>query len=230
MKNFSLLILSFCLLTLVGKAQTFSVEPNQTLYLNNVPMDELSTHYIYQFNIMNDDIQMAWERVYVDVPVGWENYLCDIGACYVNIPEGATVNGLVAPGSNGFIGLNLVPNSEGMGEVQINVWDVAFPEYKVLCTFYFSSGVVSVLDVNETEVLMYPNPASDVLNLKFQSIEQLKFTNFTMLDFTGRVVINENIRTGSHVSFNVSELSAGIYVALFRNINGISIEKKIVIQ
>ncbi|MBN1181967.1 MAG: T9SS type A sorting domain-containing protein [Bacteroidales bacterium] len=70
------------------------------------------------------------------------------------------------------------------------------------------------LAYNETpDILMYPNPAHDALNIEFESIESTDVT-FVLFDILGsqKMVIRESVIKGSNkITINVSHLNDGIY-------------------
>lgn len=173
---------------------------------------------------------MAWERVFVDVPASWENYLCDLGACYPNIPDGAAMNGSVSTGSSSFVGLNLVPDIDGAGMVQVNVWDVAIPDHKVLCTFYFSTGTVALMELKTAEVMMYPNPANDQLNMRIDATHTSSAMYMTMINITGSVVKEIYLGPLTYVTIDISDLPVGFYTAILTDGLSILSKKKLVIQ
>ena len=73
------------------------------------------------------------------------------------------------------------------------------------------------------DVLVYPNPVGDVLNIK--SIERLN--SIIVKDLTGRVVMLSNPNS-TNVSLDVSLLSNNIYFVECHSINGLSIHKIII--
>ncbi len=57
---------------------------------------------------------------------------------------------------------------------------------------------------------IYPNPANETINIA--SKVSLGITNVSVMDMNGRVVFNKNMEIGNNTSFDVSNLSAGIYL------------------
>lgn len=76
---------------------------------------------------------------------------------------------------------------------------------------------LSVADnVKEGKVGYYPNPVNDALTIEMPTAD---FTQYTILDITGKVVKEEAIQSGLRkVELNVSDLSKGMYLI---NLQGI---------
>lgn len=70
----------------------------------------------------------------------------------------------------------------------------------------FKSPLASLIENAISEVSIYPNPATNVLNVSFASEESAMVT---MTDLQGRVVAVEE---GSEVAFNVANLAKGSYI------------------
>lgn len=70
----------------------------------------------------------------------------------------------------------------------------------------FKSPLAGLIENAISEVSIYPNPATDVLNVSFASEESAMVT---MTDLQGRVVAVEE---GSEVAFNVANLAKGSYI------------------
>ena len=69
-------------------------------------------------------------------------------------------------------------------------------------------------DTNGTTITAYPNPASDNVNVEFNS-ENAGHFNLTMIDMTGRTVLSQAGTTEeglNKLELNVRELSGGIYL------------------
>jgi len=70
----------------------------------------------------------------------------------------------------------------------------------------FKSPLAGLIENSISEVSIYPNPATSVLNVSFASEGD---ATVTMTDLQGRVVAIEN---GSEVAFNVANLAKGSYI------------------
>ncbi len=194
--------------TILSHAQTFSIVENDTLYISNVPLEQYTSHYIDIANTSSQDLNMAWERIGVDVPADWEYSLCDLGICYFGIPLGATVAQDIMVDSMGFFGINLTPHSEGNGMIQIKIWDTSYPDNKFLLTWYFSTGTVGMNEVEEPLVVSaFPNPVDDVLYLRNDSHELVQYNLYNQ---SGQLIFSE-YNSKVLQEFDCSRLSSGVY-------------------
>lgn len=77
---------------------------------------------------------------------------------------------------------------------------------------------VSSID-NQTGISIYPNPTSQILNVKFEN--SFKDLSYSMFDNSGRVVLTgkfHNINNGETKTINLNDLPSGIYnLKLFNN-------------
>ncbi len=99
--------------------------------------------------------------------------------------------------------LVLTPQGNGTAEVVISFNSNGKVVEKTL-TVNATSGVLSTVEVKKTELSIYPNPATDILNIKTQD----KVVNVSIFDASGRLV-NAKFENGQ---VNVSTLAKGIYI------------------
>ncbi len=96
-----------------------------------------------------------------------------------------------------------------------------------------NTSAVSVNEVDApAQVKAYPNPASDMVYIDFESPED-KWVEIALYNINGQLVktfIRDEVKAGSNqFSFSVSPLAAGTYVLNIAGSNGIVATKKIVI-
>ena len=73
---------------------------------------------------------------------------------------------------------------------------------------------------------VYPNPANDVLNVKFNANQA---STIQLIDLTGKVVSTQNVQAGLvNTSFGVAGVNAGIYFVNVKNTNGLSTQKVVI--
>ena len=66
-------------------------------------------------------------------------------------------------------------------------------------------------DLEKAEILVYPNPASNLLNVSCRSGERKTGFNFEIVDMTGKAMFIGWVSDGLH-QFDISFLSKGIYL------------------
>nr|WP_290936453.1 ELWxxDGT repeat protein [Haliscomenobacter sp.] len=73
-----------------------------------------------------------------------------------------------------------------------------------------SDNVVSTAETGIAEILIFPNPATDRLTIR--KTEENKNLQIRLHDANGRTVINSTLLRDASTDFNVSHLSAGLYL------------------
>ena len=85
-------------------------------------------------------------------------------------------------------------------------------------------GAASINVFGNDEISIYPNPASITINIEGDNLSQV-----SIYDITGRCVIQEEIKTDSHI-INTEKLADGTYIAKLVTNNGNCITRKIEIK
>lgn len=89
-------------------------------------------------------------------------------------------------------------------------------------------NISSVIDVQNQKVLvLYPQPASD--RLHFDLTEQVSNIQFTMIDFSGKIVKSQYFEDITQFDVPVLDIPNGIYSYIIRNNKGLSISGKTMI-
>jgi hypothetical protein len=86
------------------------------------------------------------------------------------------------------------------------------------------------VQIEEVTVKLYPNPATDVLNVSLPAFDSRE-VQISLFDVTGNTVkngVNPIIDNG--VSLNVQTVPAGLYLLRVSQADGKSITKKVVIR
>lgn len=132
-------------------------------------------------------------------------------------------------GATGIELFRIQTNTPGVMGVKIgpdgNIWYVNATTNQVV---RLETIDVTGMDNNEfLFVNIYPNPASDVVNLKFNNDNYMDAT-VSISNISGQIMLSKNI-SGQNEMFDVSSFSNGVY---FVNVSGpqISTTKKIIIQ
>lgn len=83
-----------------------------------------------------------------------------------------------------------------------------------------SNEVISSSDVN-----VFPNPATDVLNVEVNLNE---VANVELVDLTGKVVATQTVSNQGTATFNTANLSSGLYIVSIQTANGVVTQKVLV--
>jgi hypothetical protein len=80
----------------------------------------------------------------------------------------------------------------------------------IVCRADFSCGLGIAEAKNDIDIIAYPNPASDELNIRIDAT--LSTATLTLIDLNGRVVASQSIGSGVHdAAFNTAVLANGMY-------------------
>jgi hypothetical protein len=88
-------------------------------------------------------------------------------------------------------------------------------------------GVLSNPDFETVSVKMYPNPATDILQI---STDNVLINTITIYDLKGSVVLLKNNIDSSEKNINITNLESGIYLVKITSENGKSSVEKLVIK
>ena len=73
----------------------------------------------------------------------------------------------------------------------------------------FSVQTVNIDDFTETNIQVYPNPATDNITISCESID---LANIQIIDISGKIIINRNIQFNNNsTSIDISNLESGVY-------------------
>ena len=217
MKQFLLLL--FFALPFVASAQiVVEVEPNPwegTFESDLSNFNEEVVAYGKVTNIGTETINMVWRRFAIDAPAEWQYRICDNNACYPTQtasnynPPALEDFVTLEPGDTSLLDVHLLPRQvAGTGTVHLEIKDRDDPA-TVYATAVYNLDVISTVSVDEAiipTIQLYPNPASDYIQLKNgQDIDQLVLFN----------AIGKQVRTFNTTSngvYNVADLPNGMYM------------------
>ncbi|MDX1348947.1 MAG: T9SS type A sorting domain-containing protein [Putridiphycobacter sp.] len=194
--------------------------------------DEMK-YYMGIKNNTNQDLALTIKRLRIEETAGTENYFCwgvtlNTGACYSHQdanPWTSIDEFTFSAGTVGILYSYHVPNGNyGIAKYRYYVMsdDVALDSIDVQY-----NNVLSVKQSKPTNIVVYPNPANDILNV---SIENLPTEgSITIYDIAGKVVSTTAIRNGKN-QVNVTALNAGVYFYTIRSNKDIIETKKLMIQ
>lgn len=131
----------------------------------------------------------------------------------INLPDSTTNE----PGSHGFVKYSIKPLS-GLAENTVidNTAHIYFDFQEAVVTNTTENKLVSVLTgiapVAQSDLLVYPNPANNVLYVKGANLTQA--TSIQVFDLTGKLVLTEAVTTEG---IDISELNVGMYIYSISN-------------
>ena len=206
---------------LVGLITSIGVSAQNFVYSNGMDQEFESTTLttavldIYMETPSPQDITFRWEVITNTLLPGWDYSLCDYNNCYVGIPNYGTMTAIsmaeMGSGIQGFLKLNLDPGTDyGVGFVNFKVWDLAFPDQVDTVSFLLSytDPAAGINDNDDLLVAVYPNPVSDVLNIKNSSNDVISYEIFNIL---GEVVYSSTVSVDNTAKVDVSDYETGVY-------------------
>ena len=123
-----------------------------------------------------------------------------------------------------FIGSGM-GNEDGENFVVVNVLNDKSVEYDLICLsdvenclgeltdYQLSLDTADDFDIS-TELNIYPNPASDYINIEFRNNKDSEFIIYTL---NGQKVLEQSIPDGSVTKVDISKLSKGMYIGVINN-------------
>lgn len=184
---------------------------------------EMTADFDHHFDVLNttgEEVTAYWELIpSEDFPEEWETFLCDNNLCYTpwvkNCPEGSP--NMFAPNQTQQWILHLKPKGV-MGTAQMTL-RLHYPQasgdsLSVDHVFQIAAGTSSTVEIDLAELLIYPNPATDYIQIRNdESIKQINVYN----------VVGKQLRSFNHTagqSHSVQDLNKGIYLVRLMNTQG----------
>ena len=201
--------------SIINAQVSYSVSPANTVNVI-APFSQETVSDVYQSNIGNSKIVLKWERVLVNVPVGWTVSICDFGACYGSIPSMSTMDSIPV-GGQGLLGLNVDPGTiVGSGVVKVYLYQDGYYTNGDTITWNITSSPVGIDEISLANgILVYPNPATNYLNINFKNTG-FETSSAYVVDALGRRVINIVLAEQNN-SLDISKLNAGAYSLIIEN-------------
>ncbi len=101
------------------------------------------------------------------------------------------------------------------------------------CVVPVCDTLVSVFELEKNKVgfEVYPNPANDIINIYFESLDPHPKGKFTLYNMQGQMV-NSFLVNGSSISLivDVSHIPIGMYILEYRDEKGNRMKKKVIIE
>ncbi len=205
-----ILYLALLCTPLISFGQSFSFQSSDTLEKTYDAGDFVSDY----IHVRNDgDASVSLNFVVLSNTIesnGWHLTLCTNRYCYPEAPSSGSL-GSIGSGKSGFfnpkVGFNDIA---GTGEFVVRVYEAGNPSNADTLAFIFNAeGMSAVTNVAQENVILYPNPATDVINIK--GIENVATSRVEILNSFGQVVLLATQNFSRNTSLQVGELTAGHY-------------------
>lgn len=189
-----------------------------------------SNNYIRFTTTDPEEITFQYERISNTMPQDWDLSLCDYTSCYIGVPANGSMTEItLAEATNGTDGFfNLTVNHKGItgeGKVVLYVFDSNDHERGDTVSWQLSfDGTVSIDEIEANKLFkVYPNPATDVLNITSEG----HYTGAIFNSIGKRVLLLEGDK---NETVNISNLESGIYFISCQDEKGYTFNRQIIIQ
>ncbi len=162
-----------------------------------------------------------WTLIEENLPAGWDYSLCDYNDCYIGIPPTGVMETITLAqsqdGFEGFFSLSISHNDvEAEGYLELYVYDAIDSQNGDTVSWHISNGIALSIGDDQKEISfnVYPNPATQVLNI-------VAGENYHAIiyNIVGQNVMSFNGKMTETV--DVSTLEEGIYILSLENEAGV---------
>lgn len=169
-------------------------------------------------NVATDatDTNFTWEIISFTVPTNWQFQLCDMQNCQSNIGLGKTGAFFLKKGGEGDILVDFFPfNNTGNGSVQITVKSQKSNQIDTFTVtgYAWGTGVKENPKQQPKELSFFPNPAKDVLVVRYPTREAIEVEVFNVLG----VKVRSFTLSGSETEVKIDDLKNGVYFIRFKD-------------
>jgi len=243
MKKFLLLLLCSVGLSAAAIAQSFTTQYDTT---GTPPGGDTVSGATMIYNYINnpsttDSFQLRWQVIASDFPTSWYkgiNFgICDNRICQVNDPAAgfrlwngtagdSFLSDYYSVGTGGFpksgdfhMQINLSGAAGGTHYMTVHLRDVQ-TGYSKNITFLVTKGYLGVSTVVKTDddVLLYPNPAINEVNLVYNANAGVK--NIAVYNLIGKVMRVYKVTSNTGANLQIGDFPSGIYFVRMMNAQG----------
>jgi hypothetical protein len=209
-----------CLILSTSVDGQFSVTPTDSIF-ETVAADSLIS--MFQIDLINettDSLHITWKLIEEDVTEGWDYNLCDLGECYVGVPNSAEMQAF-APGEAGFLKMLVNPLSiEGYGFWHFWVYPTGDEDNFVNLYFSINASGTGPVFEKPLEAQIFPNPATDQIIISTSDLQSVQ-----LFSLNGSLI--SELKSQSEV-FDISAFQPGIYFLVLQKSNGIATRKLVI--
>lgn len=195
---------------------TRAQNPNLNISPNTVELnftaDEYGDANSTVYNTSNTQRTFRWVRKVVGAPAEWSSTVCDKNNCYSSATS--TQDFVLSAGANGLLRVTVNGNGvSGEGTYIVTVFDIAdSANTNAVFTVYAEATNVTGINnlSNNGGITLYPIPAKDVLNIKFETTRNINVV--TIYNVVGQKLKSVAVASGTKsVTIPVADLKKGVY-------------------
>ncbi|MBP9186589.1 MAG: T9SS type A sorting domain-containing protein [Bacteroidia bacterium] len=184
--------------------------------------EKSATSIITNTSIDVADSMISWSIISFDLPTGWQFDFCDPYDCISNLALGASNTFKLKSTISGPLKGNFYSkNIPGNATVKIRLAYANGAHMADTITLMAKGWATGLSTVKkQAEVSFYPNPAKDLITLKYAASKPIEVTVFNVLG----AKVKTFTHSGNETALNISELEKGMYFIRF-NDNGNMVTK-----
>ena len=126
------------------------------------------------------------------------------------------------------IGLAGWPSGSGALGIAGEWNDIALSNTLYYVIEYNSTGI-NENNINKTDIIIYPNPATTTLNVE-ANLQEQSLNSITLYNLLGSEVYNKSFNKTNKTNLNLGDITSGIYFINIELDNGILYKRKILIE
>ena len=239
MKHLSILFLS-CLLfcsPFYLHAQSFTVAHDTVIYNwpGGTATQNVEDAVINLSTIITDSVTVKWKVIDSDFPADWvaNTGICDNGICYTLAglwPSGSTQTSKPYPNGPGDFhlqtNLSVTTSVHGCHFVRVRMHNSTIVTDSATETYIVCNSNVGVTTIKLTdEVVLYPNPAGNELNIVYDANADIK--NIAVYNIIGKLMTFYKVTGNNSANLNLESMPSGIYfVRLVNTLGQIVVTRK----
>lgn len=217
-----IILSAFVLLGFVTAQAQFTFKPGKTGNLISGSAAEFElVGYGFVKNTGSTTKTFVWRMIPPSLPNAWSAALCDRNLCHdVGVLRGTFD---LNAGDSGNIDIHTYPQSTGgVGQVEVEIFvegDSANAQHQ---SFDFSAWALSARTPAKTGIEIYPNPATNKLNI---TLDTDKAVNIEIYNVLGQLK-KTHVHTGGTSTIDLTDLATGIYFLRYTDNNGKVVSKQ----
>ncbi len=217
-----ILLSVFVLLAFVSSQAQFTFKPGKKGATVSGSANEFElVGYSFVKNTGTTTKTFVWRMESPALPNQWSAAICDKNLCHDITVIRATFE--LAPGDSGNIDIHTyVKSTSGTGQIDVQIFEEGDSANAKHQSFDFSAWALSARTPAKASIEVYPNPATNKLNITLDSEKAISIDVYNVLGQLKKT----HLHTGGTSTMDLSDLAAGIYFLRFTDDNGKVVSKQ----
>ena len=216
-----ILIILFALV--IGRSGMAQLSIEDTAYAANGTLDGLEyVFYTHVINTGKSNLTPKWRRIKDEHPGGWFSQICIGDLCYAAEVSSGNFIEVLYGGDTSEISVHITDDGTTPGEalVELVIFDPADSlGNHVKASFSYGAYPTGIAKGQSAPVLLAPNPAGDVIYLRFTEKES-GFRMAGIYDLSGRKVLSFTLGDEARSALDISSVDPAAYILIVRDAGG----------